>query len=216
MRVVFFGPPGVGKGTQTKMVAEAMNWQILSMGDILREEIRTKSEIGIQTEDFLRRGNLVPDDIILAIVDDFIKENKENDIIFDGFPRNMNQAIAFHQTLSRQSTSLSYAFGFVLSHDDLLHRLSDRLYCLRCNNIYNMKTQVPKKPGVCDNCGGELIQREDDMSEVINERLRVYEEETKALVSYYSAQGIYRPIDARGSKEEVFGRIMEVLNAHNS
>ncbi len=216
MKVIFFGPPGVGKGTQAQMVAEKKNWRVLSMGDLLRDEVKTKSTIGIEVEELIQRGSLVPDELILRFVDDFIIENRDTGLIFDGFPRNLNQAIALEQALSRQNEAVSFALGFTLSHKDLIYRLTNRRYCPRCNKIYNIYTQPPQAEGICDQCGGKLVQRDDDREEVIIERLKVYEIETKALVDYYTALGIYQQIDARGTMEEVFLRVMAVIDAHNA
>lgn len=216
MRVVFFGPPGVGKGSQAELVAKAMDYNILSMGDILREEIRAKSTIGVKVENFLQRGSLVPDELILEVVDDFLLENRGKGVIFDGFPRNLHQAIALEQALSRLNEAVSFAIGFVLERDEIVKRLTQRRYCNRCNAIYNLTSGPSIKPGVCDECGGELTIRGDDRESVIVERLKVYESQTKPLIEYYSGLGIYRPVDAGGSKQEVYSRVMGVLDAHHA
>ncbi|MEO0225332.1 MAG: adenylate kinase [candidate division WOR-3 bacterium] len=216
MRVIFFGPPGVGKGTQARMVANAKGWEVLAIGDVLREEVHSKSRRGSLMENYLRAGSLVPDELILDVVEDFIAENRDKGIIFDGFPRNLNQAIALEQVLSRHNEMVNYALGFVLPEEVLLERLSRRVFCPKCHRVYNMASLPPLKEGICDYCGTTLIKREDDQQTVIIERLKVYEVQTKPLVDYYRSLGIYRSVDAQGSVEDVYKRVLAVLNAHNT
>lgn len=216
MKVVLFGPPGVGKGTQAEMLASERQWTVLSMGELLRDEIRSRSTLGSEVEDFLRRGVLVPDELILRVVDDFIIENKDNGLIFDGFPRNLNQAIALEQALSSQSQMVNAAVGLVLAEGELIKRLIARLYCVKCGRFYNTDSQPPRQPDICDGCGGKLTRREDDREEVVRGRLKVYQAETRPLVEYYRVLGVYREVSAGGTKEDVFSRVKAVLDADHA
>jgi len=216
MKMVFFGPPGVGKGTQARMVAEKMQWNVMSMGDVLREEIRAESSLGVEAGDFLHRGVLVPDELVLRVADDCIIENKGNGLIFDGFPRNLNQAIALEQALARQNETVDRAVGFSLPPAELIRRLANRLCCPKCNELYNNDSRPPGRPGICDACGSKLARRLDDREEVIRERLKVYQAETKPLVEYYTGLGVYHTVNAGGTKEEVFDRVMAVLNVDHA
>lgn len=216
MKVVLFGPPGVGKGTQAQLVAEKMAWNIMSMGDLLRAEIRAKSPLGEEAGDFLHRGVLVPDELILRVADDCIVENRGNGLIFDGFPRNLNQAIALAQALARQNEMVDRALGFSLPTEELVQRLTNRLYCSKCGELYNLHSRPPTQAGSCDACGGKLARRDDDREQVIRERLKVYDAETKPLIEYYTSLSVYHTVDASGTKEKVFERVMASLDVNHA
>jgi adenylate kinase len=216
MRIILFGPPGVGKGTQAQALAEKFNLVRLSTGDLLREEISLSSPIGRKVEQFLRKGHLVPDDIMLEIIDNILIENKDRDLLFDGFPRNLSQAHSLERSLAQMKQEISLAFEMHLDEDELVKRLMNRRYCPRCERIYNLITNPPKKDGVCDDDGVKLITREDDTVEVIKKRLNIYEDETRPLVNYYKALNVYKEIDAHGNQDEVLNRITEIVNAHLS
>ncbi|MDH4210251.1 MAG: adenylate kinase [candidate division WOR-3 bacterium] len=214
MRIILFGPPGVGKGTQAQALAEKFNLVRLSTGDLLREEISLSSPIGRKVEQFLRKGHLVPDDIMLEIIDNILIENKDRDLLFDGFPRNLNQAHSLERSLAQMEQGISIAFEMHLEEDELVKRLMNRRYCPRCERIYNLITNPPKKDGVCDDDGVKLVTREDDTAEVIKKRLKIYEDETRPLVNYYKLLNVYKQIDARGNQDEVLNRITEIVNAY--
>ena len=216
MRIILFGPPGVGKGTQAQALAQKFNLVRLSTGDLLREEISLSSPTGRKVEQFLRKGHLVPDDIMLEIIDNILLENRERDILFDGFPRNLNQAHSLERSLAQLEQEISIAFEMYLDETEIIKRLVNRRYCPRCDRIYNLITNPPQKVGVCDDDGAKLQMRADDTAEVIKKRLNIYDQETRPLVSYYKSLGIYEKIDAQGNKEEVLDRISEIVNAYLS
>lgn len=214
MRIILFGPPGVGKGTQAQMLAERYDLFRLSTGDLLREEISVSSHIGRKAEQFLKKGHLVPDDIIVEIIQSILIENKERGIIFDGFPRNLNQAHSLESSLAQLGQSIDIACEMHLEEDELVRRLVNRLYCPKCERIYNMHTNPPKRAGICDDDGERLVKRADDSEEVIKNRLNIYEAATRPLVNYYRALNVYTQVNAQGSQEEVFDRISKIVHEH--
>lgn len=216
MRIILFGPPGVGKGTQAQALVQEFNMVRLSTGDLLREEISLSSPTGRKVEQYLRKGHLVPDDIMLEIIDNILIENKERDILFDGFPRNLNQARSLERSLAQLGQEIDIAFEMCLQEDELVKRLINRRYCPKCGRIYNLITNPPQKEGFCDSDGTRLVTREDDTAEVIKKRLKIYEDETRPLVSYYKSLNVYKEIDAQANQDEVLKRISEIVNAYLS
>jgi len=214
VRIILFGPPGVGKGTQAQMLAERYDLFRLSTGDLLREEISVSSHIGRKAEQFLKKGHLVPDDIIVEMIQSILIENKERGIIFDGFPRNLNQAHSLESSLAQLGQSIDIACEMHLEEDELVRRLVNRLYCPKCERIYNMHTNPPKRAGICDDDGERLVRRADDSEEVIKNRLNIYEAATRPLVNYYRALNVYTQVNAQGSQEEVFDRISKIVHEH--
>jgi adenylate kinase len=216
MMALLFGPPGVGKGTQTDLLVENDNFVKFSTGDRLRKEVTMKSKTGDKIKEYLDRGMLVPDDIISILARQFIEAHKTDNILLDGFPRNLAQAQILHDDLNAMSKKLNIAIEMHLSRTELIKRLVNRLYCPHCHRIYNSITNPPRKDQVCDICGNELVIRNDDNETVIRKRLDVYEKETRPLVDYYTAQSIYKRIEANGSQEAVYNKIALILNAHTN
>jgi adenylate kinase len=216
MRIILFGPPGVGKGTQAQALAQKFNLVRLSTGDLLREEISLSSPVGRKVEQYLKKGRLVPDDIMLEIIDNILLENKERDILFDGFPRNLNQAHSLERSLAQLGQKINVAFEMHLEKDELVKRLVNRRYCPKCGRIYNSITNPPQKRGECDDDGAKLLSRDDDKAEVIEKRQKIYEDETRPLVDYYRLLNVYKKIDAQGNQDEVLDRISEIVNAYLS
>ncbi len=211
---LLFGPPGAGKGTQADFLIQKYNFKKFSMGDILRDEIAAGSSIGRIVEGILRKGALVSDEIVFEIVEDFVLENLGKNILFDGFPRNIHQAQELERILARHNLKLALAIELYLPEDEILRRISGRSYCPVCGAIFNEITNPPLKDGICDKCGARLIRRPDDDPQVIKNRIRVYNEETKPLADYYKTQGIYRQISALGDKETVFKRLTQVIDGY--
>ena len=216
MMALLFGPPGVGKGTQADLLAKKNRFVKFSTGDMLREEVASKSELGGQITDFLDRGVLVPDDIISDLARQFIEKHSNDNILFDGFPRNLNQARSLTHSLSKINLSLDVAIEMYLDEYELIKRLKNRRYCPSCNKIYNFITKPPHKEQICDDCGTVLIRRKDDDEPVIRKRLDVYEKETQPLVDYYTSRSIYERVDASGSQETVYKKIFLIIDAHTN
>ncbi|MGB3342125.1 MAG: adenylate kinase [bacterium] len=216
MMALLFGPPGVGKGTQADLLAKNGSFIKFSTGDMLREEVASKSSLGNDITSFLDRGVLVPDNMISTLARQFIENHGKDDILLDGFPRNLNQAQTFTDDLKGMKLSLAVAIEMHLDEAELIKRLMNRRYCPQCNKIYNYITNPPRKEQLCDICGIALVKRSDDNESVIRRRLDVYEKETRPLVGYYTSHSIYERIDATGSQEAVYKKISLILDAHTN
>ena len=212
MRIILFGPPGVGKGTQAQLLASKYSMLRVSTGDLLREEVSLNSQVGRKVEQYLRRGHLVPDDIMFEIVDNMLIENQENDILFDGFPRNLAQARNLEKSLAQLDQSVDIAFEMRLDEKEIINRLVNRRYCPTCGRIYNYITNPPSNDGVCDLDKRKLVKRDDDREEVIKQRLKIYETETRPMISYYETLNVYKGVNAHGTQEEVLTRISEIVD----
>lgn len=214
MMMVLFGPPGAGKGTQADLLSQKYNFVKFSMGDILREEMALKSSMGTQLKKYVNRGMLAPDEIVLRLVENFLLKHQDSDILFDGFPRNVNQARNLHKIVNRFGLSLDIALEMHLSEKELMQRLVNRMYCPNCGRIYNAATNPPKVEGICDACGYTLEKRRDDDENIIKKRLEVYAEETRNLTHFYQSQNIYNRVNANQSQAEVLKKISKIVDAH--
>jgi adenylate kinase len=212
LRVVFFGPPGAGKGTQAKLLERKFGACQVSTGEILRKAARAESPLGKQTSSYLARGDLVPDDVMVKLVAERLKEpDCGSGFILDGFPRTIAQADDLEHMLKQNGQPLASALCLNAPDDVLIKRLSGRRTCKKCGGLFHVVFNPSAKPGVCDRCGGELYQREDDHEEQIAARLRVYEEQTAPLKEYYRGRGLLREIDGVGSVDEVRERVSRAL-----
>jgi len=210
--VIFLGPPGAGKGTQAKRVAERYHVPHLSTGDMLREAVSRGTELGKLAKPIMERGELVPDDLILRMVEERLsRKDSQGGVIFDGFPRTIPQAEQLGQILARHGFGAPLVVEFLVDPDKLLHRLSGRWMCTVGGEIYNIYEQPPKVPGICDKDGGKLVQRTDDRPEVVRERLVAYERQTKPLVEYYRKNGKVEALDGSTGVEEVNRALMEIV-----
>ncbi len=207
MNIVLLGPPGVGKGTYAGRLSERYGIPHISTGDILREEIKRDSELGRKVKKYVERGELVPDSIIIEVIKERLAaDDCRKGFILDGFPRTLNQARALDNIVR-----VDVVFNFVAPKEVIIERLSGRRICRKCGAIYHIRYKPPKKPGVCDICGGELYQREDDKPEVIERRLEVYKEQTAPLIDYYSKKGLLVDIDASKEVDEVIAQCERIL-----
>jgi adenylate kinase len=208
-RIIFLGPPGAGKGTQAERLAEDLKIKKISTGDILREAVAKGTELGQRAKSYMERGELVPDEIILGIIEEAI--NDEEGFILDGFPRNINQAKALDEMLARKGLNITHVIFLDVPDEEIIKRITYRRVCLKCGAVYNLIFNPPKEDEICNNCGSKLVQREDDREEVVRKRLEVYRGSTEALVKIYEERGVLRKIDGLGDREEVFRRIREAL-----
>ena len=211
MRLILLGPPGGGKGTVAKRLHAEFNIPVISTGVILREAVEKKSKLGIEVENIMSKGGLVPDRIILEIIKERIKqEDCKNGYIFDGFPRNIEQANSLEKLYKELNEYIDYVFYFEILFSEIIQRLSNRRVCKKCRTNYNLLFNPAKKDNTCDLCGGELYQREDDKEETIKNRLKVFAKQTIPLKKYYKEKKLLKVIDANFS-ENAFLAIKKVL-----
>jgi adenylate kinase len=210
--VVFFGPPGAGKGTQARLLEQKFGACQVSTGEILRRAAREQSALGKQAADYLDRGDLVPDQVMVRLVAERLREpDCRSGFILDGFPRTLTQADELEQMLDGTGLALESALCLQASNDVIIKRLSGRRTCKQCGSLHHLVFNPPARPGICDRCGGELYQREDDREEMIAARLRVYENQTAPLKDYYRKRGLLKEIDGVGSVEEVGKRVLKAV-----
>ena len=202
-RIVFLGPPGAGKGTQAAGLARELGIPHLSTGDLLRAAVAAGSPLGREAEGYMRAGQLVPDELVLKILEERLaRPDAGSGFLLDGYPRNVAQG----ETLARR-TPVDRVVSFEVPSEELVRRLSERRTCPKCQSVYHLTFQPPKTRGRCDHDGAELIQRPDDRPEAVAQRLKVYAEQTAPLLDFYRRRGLLRPVDAGGSPEEVARRI---------
>ena len=213
MNIILLGPPGAGKGTQAKMLIGKYQIPQISTGDILRAAVKEGTTLGKEAKSFMDKGQLVPDSVVIGIVEERIQEpDCTKGYMLDGFPRTVPQAEALDGMLSKLSVGIDHVVSIEVANDELVKRLTGRRTCRECGAGYHVMFDPPKVEGVCDKCGGELYQRDDDNEQTVRSRLNVYESQTLPLIDYYKAQGKIRPIDGVGEIKEIFGRITTVLS----
>ena len=217
MRVVLVGPPGAGKGTQAQFVAAELSVPKISTGDIFRANVSQGTPLGIKAKTFMDAGDLVPDEVTIEMVRDRLAEDDAaKGFLLDGFPRNVPQAQVLDAMLLELGTSLDVVLELVVDDDEVVRRLSGRRTCRNCNRVWHLDFEPPEVDGVCDRCGGELFQRDDDREETIRHRLEVYAEQTAPLVGYYADAGILVGIDATGPVDDVTDRAIRALRPFRS
>ncbi|RLA86133.1 MAG: adenylate kinase [Deltaproteobacteria bacterium] len=212
MNLVLLGPPGSGKGTQAKRLSERLGIPHISTGDILREAVREGTALGKEAKRFMDEGKLVPDEVVIGIVKERLRgEDCEKGAIFDGFPRTVAQAEALDRIMEELGRRVDRVIDIEVSEEEVLRRLTGRRTCKNCGAMYHVVFNPPKEPGVCDRCGGELYQRDDDREETIRERLRVYREQTEPLIDYYRSKGILYSVKGEGKIEDIEGEILRAI-----
>ena len=212
MRLVLLGAPGAGKGTQAKMLIEKYQIPQISTGDILRKAVADGTPLGKEAKAIMERGELVPDKIVLGLVEERVKQDDcKKGFILDGFPRNTIQAEALDKMLNDLKMPLTSALSVDVPKEDLMKRLTGRRTCKSCQQMYNVYYSAPKKEGVCDKCSGELFQRGDDKEETIKKRLDVYDAQTAPLTDYYNKKGIQESVAGTGGIDEIFKKVCNIL-----
>ncbi len=211
MRIVLFGPPGSGKGTQAGFLREKTGAAHISTGDALREAVANRTEVGLQAKAYMDKGELVPDAVVIAIAKDRLSTTGTDGFILDGFPRTTAQAEALDASLEDLAKPLESVVNLRVDEEEIVKRLSGRRVCPDCGEPYHVQTKVPVKEGVCDKCGGRLVHRDDDQPEAIRNRLQVYKAQTEPVLGYYEHKGLLRNVDAVGGIQDIANRIVEAL-----
>jgi adenylate kinase len=212
--IILLGGPGAGKGTLADFLKKQTNYIHVSTGDMLRAAIQAGSPVGLEVKKIMEAGQLVPDSVILGIIEERIsKEPAPARFMFDGFPRTIEQAEGLGQLLKNKSGTIIHVFNLTVEREILLKRLTSRRVCRTCGAVYNITSKPPQKPGVCDVDGGEVYQRTDDSEATIHNRLEVYEKQTAPLIAYYRKQDLIRDIAAGGHALETDALVLQVLTA---
>ena len=212
MRVIFLGPPGVGKGTQADFIAQKYQIPKLSTGDLLRESVTNETPLGKEAKGYMSRGELVPDAVVVGLVEEKLSSSEcQKGFLLDGFPRTEAQADQLANYLASTGKGLDQVVYFSLSKDEIIRRISGRRSCPNCKAVYHLESVPPKHPGICDVCGKALIQRNDDKPETVESRLAVYQEQTAPLVEYYKTKNILGELDGAGLVSAVQERLVALL-----
>lgn len=211
VNIVLFGPPGSGKGTQAELLRDKLGFVHYSTGEVFRDHIRRRTPVGLEVEEYVTSGRLVPDEVVLEVVNAFVSEHVRQRMLFDGFPRTIPQAEGLDRVLTGNEQELDLAVLIDLDDYEVVRRLSSRRQCRNCSRIFNLSFMPPKVDGVCDGCGGELYQRPDDTDQVIRDRLLVYHEQTEPLVEYYQDRFRLERIDGAIGRERVFAELSRMV-----
>lgn len=215
MKMILLGPPGVGKGTQAQILSREYRIPQISTGDILRSAIQAGSELGKRANQYMSKGELVPDEIMLGLIRErLFGDNPPEGYILDGFPRTLVQAEALNQLFAENKTRLDIVLLLDADEELILKRLSSRRVCRKCKAVYNLLTQPPAVDGICDKCGGPLYQRDDDKIETIQNRLAVYRRQTEPLINFYKSINLLKTVDSSGNPREVHQNIMKQLGGN--
>ncbi|SEG17827.1 Adenylate kinase [Eubacterium ruminantium] len=213
MKIIMLGAPGAGKGTQAKMLAEKFNIPHISTGDIFRANIKEGTELGKKAKEYMDKGLLVPDELVVDLVmDRFKADDCKDGYILDGFPRTIPQAEALDKALAAVGEKMDYAINVDVPDENIVNRMSGRRACVGCGATYHIKYNPTKVEGICDKCGKELILRDDDKPETVLNRLKVYHDQTQPLIDYYGKAGIVRDVDGTVDMNDVFNAILDILS----
>ena len=212
MNIILLGPPGSGKGTQAKLIEERRGIPQISTGDMLRKAVGDKTELGIRAKHYMDSGALVPDELVIMITEERLKaEDCRDGFILDGFPRTVPQAEALDEVLNKMNKKIDNALNIEVKEDDIIRRMSGRRICKGCGASYHIIFNPPNEENICDLCGGELYQRDDDREETVRNRLKVYKDQTEPLTNYYREMGVLSSIDGGRKIEEISQLIEEIL-----
>lgn len=214
MKIIMLGAPGAGKGTQAKKIAEAYGIPHISTGDIFRANLKEGTELGLKAKTYMDKGELVPDELTCDLVVDRIsKDDAKNGYVLDGFPRTIPQADALTNALNARGEKVDFAIDVDVPDENIINRMGGRRACVGCGATYHLMFAPPKKEGVCDVCGKELILRDDDKPETVGNRLRVYHEQTQPLIDYYTKAGVLHTVDGTQDIDKVFEDIKGIFEA---
>ena len=214
MKIIMLGAPGAGKGTQAKQIASKYSIPHISTGDIFRANIKNGTELGKKAKEYMDQGLLVPDELTCDLVMDRIaQDDAKNGFVLDGFPRTIPQAEALDAALTKIGQAMDYAIDVDVPDENIINRMSGRRACLNCGATYHIVSIPPKKEGICDSCGNELVLRDDDKPETVKKRLDVYHDQTQPLIDYYNGKGILKSVDGTQPMEKVFEDITAILGA---
>ncbi len=212
MNLILLGPPGAGKGTQAARIIEKYDIPHISTGDIFRKNIKEGTSLGKKAQEYMNKGELVPDSLVIEIALDRLKENDcRNGFLLDGFPRTVEQASALDEFLAEKDSSVDWVLDINVEKEELMRRLTGRRVCRKCGATYHVVNIPPKKEGICDVCGGELYQRDDDNKATVENRIEVYNSQTKPLILYYEKAGNIVHFDGSIGLEKLFAEIVKIL-----
>ena len=212
MRVIFLGPPGAGKGTQAKALAQEWRVPQIATGEMLRDAVKAGTPLGRQAQQIMESGALVPDEVMVGLIADRLRQpDAAGGFILDGFPRTIAQAEALNKLLKDLGQSLDAVVYFDVPEAELIRRLTGRRLCRQCQTAYHMVSAPPKKPGVCDRCGGELYQRDDDSESTVRHRLEVYARQTAPLLDYYRGRGVLSSVKGDGDMKTIGAAIRKAV-----
>ncbi|MCQ2554438.1 MAG: adenylate kinase [Clostridia bacterium] len=212
LRTILLGPPGAGKGTQAKMIIDKYGVPHISTGDIFRENIKNGTELGKKAKEYMDKGELVPDDLVIDLATSrLLEKDCENGFLLDGFPRTVYQAEKLDEFLSAHDSKIDVVLDIAVDKEELITRLTGRRVCKACGASYHVVNVPPKKEGICDRCGAELVQRADDNLETVTNRIDVYEAQTMPLIDYYEKNGNIAHINGAGELSDVFAEIVNAI-----
>lgn len=212
MKIIMLGAPGAGKGTQAKMIAEKYGIPHISTGDIFRYNIKNGTELGKEAKKYMDQGLLVPDELTVKILLDRVAQDDcKNGYVLDGFPRTIPQAEVLEEALTKLGDKIDYAINVEVPDENIVKRMGGRRACVNCGATYHIEHVPPKKEGICDNCGSELILRDDDKPETVKNRLSVYHKQTQPLIDFYNGKGVLRTVDGTVDMKDVFNAIVAIL-----
>ena len=212
MNLLIIGAPGAGKGTMSDLILERFNLIHVSTGDMLRQAVKEETEVGLKAQEYMNKGELVPDEIIHdIIVERFSKDDMDNGFLFDGYPRTYNQAVDLDEILKQLGKHIDAVINLNIEDEELIKRITGRRLCPTCGEIYNIYFNPSEKEGICDKCNGELIQRKDDNLESLQVRLSEYHKNTQPVIEYYEANDLVKHVDATQSIPEVFKQVEAIV-----
>ena len=212
MKIIMLGAPGAGKGTQAKMIAEKYGVPHISTGDIFRANIKNGTQLGMEAKQYMDKGLLVPDELTVKILLDRVAQDDcKKGYVLDGFPRTIPQAEVLDKALTELGDKIDYAINVDVPDENIVRRMGGRRACLSCGATYHIEHVPPKKDGICDTCGQELVLRDDDKPETVQNRLNVYHEQTQPLIEFYQTKGVLKTVDGTVDMKDVFAAITEIL-----